>query len=914
MIITKKGLFASALALSGAFGTAWAEIIDCPNEPGRKCAQFDVVVRDFPSTHSDFENFTEEAFTSINYFNHVAWNHSQTCNAGDKDCVGGLDTWTTPGYQNDPNWMAKRADYANNGCGNTSNPELGLPIGMDGYPKVPNSSLPAYLQTKVSATGYAWYGEFQGCQPHPTLNPKGLKIMRGFAHELCASEANIAGWTKDTKDGDKKCDAAPVCKNHSWTQIVYVTPGMVQQQLTFDPSLGEDMMYEPIINKAREACDNQNFAEWFKGDAMRSNLPLELPAVEGATNLYEIDYNWNNGGYFPLDIVDAAGNYVGPREGTKQYGPQSLSIFCPPYSYAYASSQTDYLGNNTSGLCSAWLGAGGPKTPDAAVAAATAGGALGSLHLRNYSLTMMGYIKFKYKKDQGEIFEFAGDDDMWIYVDGVLAVDLGGTHLAAPGKVELDFLAQNAHGCHPGEPLASSCALDEAGSWTDGSWHHLHFFYADRQTDGSNMKIHSTLSEMAKSRYGAPAIGEATVTPKDGVWYTNLILSADLNEATVAGIMASISANPTAANAQNGSPVIVQRPRVDPATGNAIPGEFDTFVYALSSFEFGAENDDGFVYTITGSLFKVNPDGSIDPTPQQIQSGDAITFNYLQTDPSNEFYIKGVTDSPWMQANTIADKNGLTTANPDWGSVTIKASIGDNFDVVDKTITRPEFPVDRVAKDGEELSPEQTADLQVAILPAEAGSYPTGVDGWLAAKPTDPRCAGKSTNQECFGSTAVGGTDGVQTLNKTGNQAVCYNANGVESCPSISFWVDRPFKVNVRVFDHLGHFISQYTKSMSEAEMAAMVPKGSPTDGSCAGKPTFSGMLVSANIYPISQNGRKIATGPYIYQVALIKESWSVPADGTPAFCFTYAGNNAPMYEEAYERSSFSKKLGYRRK
>jgi fibro-slime domain-containing protein len=128
---------------------------------------------------------------------------------------------------------------------------------------------------------------------------------------------------------------------------------------------------------------------------------------------------------------------------------------------------------------------------------------MGALHLRNYGFTMMGYVAFNYKKGAGEVFQFTGDDDMWIFVDGVLVVDLGGTHNAAPGVADMDFLSANGHGCHDGDPLKDSCAvkLDADGTWKNNSWHHLHFFYAERQSDGSNFRIRLSLSQIAKNLY-----------------------------------------------------------------------------------------------------------------------------------------------------------------------------------------------------------------------------------------------------------------------------------------------------------------------------------------------------------------------------------------------------------------------------
>jgi fibro-slime domain-containing protein len=92
---------------------------------------------------------------------------------------------------------------------------------------------------------------------------------------------------------------------------------------------------------------------------------------------------------------------------------------------------------------------------------------------------------------------------MWVYVDGVLVADMGGDHMPVPSKVSLRTLAENNHGCHAGEPLAEyeNCnGSTEKDGWADGSVHHLHIFYANRQTNGSEIYIRTIPVERATRR------------------------------------------------------------------------------------------------------------------------------------------------------------------------------------------------------------------------------------------------------------------------------------------------------------------------------------------------------------------------------------------------------------------------------
>ena len=61
---------------------------------------------------------------------------------------------------------------------------------------------------------------------------------------------------------------------------------------------------------------------------------------------------------------------------------------------------------------------------------------------RNLHFCSESHSNFYYKK--GLKFSISGSDDIWVYIDNKLAVDLGGTHLSAPGFVDLDTFMPNA--------------------------------------------------------------------------------------------------------------------------------------------------------------------------------------------------------------------------------------------------------------------------------------------------------------------------------------------------------------------------------------------------------------------------------------------------------------------------------------
>ena len=402
--------------------------------------ELEVVIRDFQAGYPDFDNFQSEAYESQTVTNN-------------------FDTWIYPGYADNEDWLSRRvipSGYATYGCGNATTPEYGTPL--------PN----------------VWYGEFGFCGGSGQAT-----TMRGLVTDFCTDA--IESWNPDTP---KQCDK--YCLSYLWSKQVYVTQGMVKQNLAFPKDeYGKPNLREPLIEKARDACDNKYFEQWFSDNDLnkRSDGTIALDSLGESSS--GIKRDWNNGGFYPLDSVSERMEWVRMNEKFEnQFGPQSMNIYCPPYQYPYAATQTDNKGESTASLCTTWLLEGGPRVPEAALNAAMKT-STGLRHFRNAGFTMMAYAPFKYKKDANKVFEFASLGDLWVFVDGVLALDLGGTHLVANGNLDLKKLAAAGYGCHAGEPLEAFCEgrVDEDGAWKDGTWHHIHIFYADRSSDGSTLYL-----------------------------------------------------------------------------------------------------------------------------------------------------------------------------------------------------------------------------------------------------------------------------------------------------------------------------------------------------------------------------------------------------------------------------------------
>jgi len=90
----------------------------------------------------------------------------------------------------------------------------------------------------------------------------------------------------------------------------------------------------------------------------------------------------------------------------------------------------------------------------------------------NFHFTTEIHTTFRY--EGGEVFTFNGDDDLWLFINERLAIDLGGLHPALPGSVNLDS-------------MASALGIQT------GRIYRMDIFHAERHTDASNFHVETTI-------------------------------------------------------------------------------------------------------------------------------------------------------------------------------------------------------------------------------------------------------------------------------------------------------------------------------------------------------------------------------------------------------------------------------------
>ncbi len=111
----------------------------------------------------------------------------------------------------------------------------------------------------------------------------------------------------------------------------------------------------------------------------------------------------------------------------------------------------------------------------------------------NFGFTMKIQATFQYVK--GQYFEFNGDDDVWVFIDNKLVVDIGGQHQKVKRSINLDKLGLK-----------------------EDSTYNFHIFYAERKREASNFMMRTSIDLKVNSSMTLANLSDDSTLIKKEVW------------------------------------------------------------------------------------------------------------------------------------------------------------------------------------------------------------------------------------------------------------------------------------------------------------------------------------------------------------------------------------------------------------
>ncbi|MDB5048738.1 MAG: hypothetical protein JWO30_1809 [Fibrobacteres bacterium] len=200
------------------------------------------------------------------------------------------------------------------------------------------------------------------------------------------------------------------------------------------PTLGADK--KPKKNTATVSKFTNYLDNWFITDSTNAN-----PALRNWQSCYDLPISKSIDGYWQYSSLDEFTTGFFPL-GDPKTGHSSAD---PAHTNCYT---TDIDVKSCMGA---------PADKPTAVAN------------QNFNFCMEMHANFKYEK--GQKFTFIGDDDVWVFINNKLVIDLGGTHW----------------------PIKDSVALDTVTGITAGQKYDFDLFYCERQFSGSNLLIKTSI-------------------------------------------------------------------------------------------------------------------------------------------------------------------------------------------------------------------------------------------------------------------------------------------------------------------------------------------------------------------------------------------------------------------------------------
>jgi fibro-slime domain-containing protein len=260
----------------------------------------------------------------------------------------------------------------------------------------------------------------------------------------------------------------------------------------------------------------------------------------------------------------------------------------------------------------------------------------------NFGFAMEMHTKFKYQK--GLSFSFRGDDDVWAFINGKLAMDLGGTHYYMDGYIDLDTIANLV----PGETYS------------------FDLYYAERHSTGSHIRITSNVISASPSEVQISVAPSDTIKAGDTVTIVGTVIDDDGEIMTVQSD--SIYWTQIPSNVRTGDRIIIPRNDTTMFTGTVAYRS----IGIIGTYRFGSSTiiDTTWIHIIPAnpSQLDIEAQSAAALTRDQVAAGvDTFSVKPVQTITlamkQTSAYAYAVLRDRFGNYCSLADSAGWTSDN-----------------------------------------------------------------------------------------------------------------------------------------------------------------------------------------------------------------------------------------------------------